>query len=294
MVEIALWGVGVTIIFVLAVLLALRLLARPVEALYQWAKQLNLDNLEQPIPRFKFRELNSLAEIVHSGVASVEDTLQKEREFLQYASHELRTPISILHTNSAFLDKVSPTPSKKERDIRNRIKRASLTMKGITEVLLWLGREEDYPIPYEDVDLSGFISQIVAEQQFLVDGKDIDLALKLESYTQYFPKEALRILLTNLIRNAFQHTDAGTISVTQQENKVMITNPLDVGSFSNTGVNEIGFGLGLKLSRKLADRFAWELQSSQRHGLNVVVIRFIDQHTASPPRTPSLESCRAG
>jgi signal transduction histidine kinase len=286
MVEITLWGIGVTIIFVLAVLLALRLLARPVEALYQWAKQLNLDALDQPIPTFKFRELNSLAEIVHSSVTSVGASLQKEREFLRYASHELRTPISILCSNSAFLDKVSPTPSRKEREIRNRIKRASLTMKGITEVLLWLGREEDYPVPYEEVDLSGFLSQIVVEQQFLVEGKEIDLAMKLESYTQFLPKEALRMLLTNLIRNAFQHTDSGSINVTQQENKVVIENPIDAGSFPNAGANEIGFGLGLKLSRKLADRFDWELRSFQRQGLNVVEMRFND-HITNPARADS-------
>jgi signal transduction histidine kinase len=278
MVEIALWGIGVTTIFVLAVLLALRLLARPVEALYQWAKKLNLVDLEKPIPTFKFKELNSLAEIVHSSIESVGESMTKEREFLKYASHELRTPISILRTNSAFLDKVSPNPSSKEREIRDRIQRASLTMKGITEVLLWLGRDEDYPIPYEDVELSEFLSQLVAEQQFLFDGKDVDLALKLESCTQYLPKEALRILLTNLIRNAFQHTDSGTINIIQQENKVVIENPYDEGSFLNKDVNEIGFGLGLKLSHKLADRLDWELRSYQRHRLNIVEIRFKDCH----------------
>jgi signal transduction histidine kinase len=276
MVEIALWGIGVTIIFALAFLLALRWLARPVEALYRWAKRLNLDELERPIPKFKFRELNSLAEIVHTSVASVGDALQKEHEFLQYASHELRTPISILRSNSALLDKVSPNPSDKEREIRNRLQRASLSMKGITEILLWLGREDDYPAPYEEVDLSVLLSQIVAEQQFLVEGKSIDLTLKLEEYTQYLPKEACRILLTNMIKNAFQHTNTGTIRINQQDNKVLIENPLDEGAISNGSVNEIGFGLGLKLSNKLADKFYWELQSSQSHGLNIVDIRFTD------------------
>jgi signal transduction histidine kinase len=278
MVEIALWGIGVTVIFALAFLLALRWLARPVEALYLWAKQLNLDILEQPIPWFKFKELNSLAKIVHTSVASVGDSLQKEHEFLQYASHELRTPISILRSNSALLDKVNPAPSKKEREIRDRIKRASLSMKGITEILLWLGREEDYPDPYEEVDLSALLSQVVAEQQFLVEGKAIELALKLEAYTQYLPTEACRILLTNMVRNAFQHTNAGTIRITLQENKIVIENPLDEGSLTDNGVNEIGFGLGLNLSRKLADKFDWGLTCFQQQGLNIVNIRFTNHH----------------
>jgi signal transduction histidine kinase len=278
MVEIALWGIAVTIIFALVFLLALRWLARPVEALYLWAKQLNLDELEQPIPKFKFKELNSLANIVHTSVASVGESLQKEHEFLQYASHELRTPISILRSNSALLDKINPTPSKKEREVRDRIQRASLSMKGITEILLWLGREEDYSEPYEKVDLSVLLSHIVAEQRFLTEGKDVDLALKLKAHTQYLPKEACRILLTNMIRNAFQHTTEGTIQVILQENNIVIENPLDEGSISNNGINEIGFGLGLKLSRKLADKFNWGLTCVQQQGLNIVKIRFEDNH----------------
>jgi anti-sigma regulatory factor (Ser/Thr protein kinase) len=77
-----------------------------------------------------------------------------------------------------------------------------------------------------------------------------------------------------MIKNAFQHTSKGTIRISQQENKVLIENPLDEGSISDKDVNEIGFGLGIKLSSKLADKFNWELQSTQRHGLNLVDIRF--------------------
>jgi signal transduction histidine kinase len=278
MVEIALWGLGVTITFVLVFILALRWLARPVEALYLWAKQLNLDELEQPIPKFKFEELNSLAKIVHTSVASVAESLQKEHEFLQYASHELRTPISILRSNSVLLDKVNPTPSEKEREVRDRITRASLSMKGITEILLWLGREEEYPVPYEAIDLSLLLSQIVTEQQFLTEGKNIDLALQLEAYTQYLPGEACRILLTNMIRNAFQHTNAGTIRISQQENQIVIENPLDEGTVSENGTNEIGFGLGLKLSYKLADKFDWGLVCFQQQGLNIVEISLTNHH----------------
>jgi signal transduction histidine kinase len=151
-------------------------------------------------------------------------------------------------------------------------------MKGITEILLWLGREEDYPDPYEEVDLSALLSQVVAEQQFLVEGKAIELALKLEAYTQYLPTEACRILLTNMVRNAFQHTNAGTIRITLQENKIVIENPLDEGSLTDNGVNEIGFGLGLNLSRKLADKFDWGLTCFQQQGLNIVNIRFTNHH----------------
>jgi signal transduction histidine kinase len=274
MVEIALWGIAVTIVFALVFLLALRWLARPVEALYLWAKRLNLDELEQPIPKFKFKELNSLAKIVHASVSSVGESLQKEHEFLQYASHELRTPISILRSNSALLDKVNPTPSEKEREIRERIKRASFSMNGITEILLWLGREEDYPARYEEVDLSVLVAQIVTEQQFLVEGKNIDLVLKLETHTQYLPKEACRILLTNMIRNAFQHTNSGSIRIILQENKIVIENPLDEGAILSNSVNNIGFGLGLKLSHKLADKFEWGLVCIQQQGLNIVNVRF--------------------
>ncbi|MBU0536983.1 MAG: ATP-binding protein, partial [Gammaproteobacteria bacterium] len=70
-----------------------------------------------------------------------------------------------------------------------------------------------------------------------------------------------KILLDNLIRNAFQHTHEGEVTIYQRGNLVRISNrEID----SNTMLSEeLGFGLGLDLSRKLAERFKWAYRNER-------------------------------
>ena len=65
---------------------------------------------------------------------------------------------------------------------------------------------------------------------------------------------ACRIVLSNLIRNAYQHTQSGTVYIEQIADSVMIRNV----DQSKKTCDDLGFGLGLKLTDKLVERFAWQ------------------------------------
>jgi signal transduction histidine kinase len=275
-------GLGLAVIFAGLAFILLRTLATPVETLYQWANNLSMNNLHEPIPAFKYNELNALAEIVHSSVNSLGNTLKKEHDFLRYVSHELRTPISVLISNVSFLEMINPNPPAKEREIRERISRASLTMKGTTEVLLWLERDQAIPVQYEAVNLNEILYQIVSDLEYLLEHKSVDLNLNISQHTQYLPAEAVRILLTNLIRNAFQHTESGTILISQHKHSVTISNPLLVTNHKPPGQSETGFGLGLKLSSKLVERFGWTMSITEKDGLHVVEVSLKKGSNTSP------------
>ena len=274
MVQIALYGIGVTVIFGAILLLILRTVARPAEALRDWAKSLSADRLSQPVPDFQYRELNTLAGIVHTSLGSVNTALQREQEFLGYASHELRTPISVIRSNAALLKKVSPDPGSKEQQVRERIDRASLTMKDMTETLLWLSRDEDAPLPLETVELSGLIRQLVQELDYLLKGKPVEVSLALEPVELQLPVTAARLMLCNLIRNAFQHTLSGRVVIHQRGAEVVLCNTEEAADEAKDGNNSLGFGLGLKLTRKLAMRFDWPYRNEQQGNEHKVTIRF--------------------
>lgn len=208
------------------------------------------------------------------------DTLKREQEFLQYASHELRTPIAVLRTNSALLDKANPNPDERERDIRDRINRASLTMKDMTETLLWLSRESTGVIPDDEIFLDDIVRQIAQDLEYLLQGKSITLAFELQAHSLELPLQAARILLTNLIRNAFQHTTSGSITIAQEDNEVQIINNLEGYALETNTHKNMGFGLGLKLCHKLATRFNWQLEMEQTEQEHIVSIKFLDQKTS--------------
>ena len=274
MVQIALYGIGVTVIFGAILLLILRIVARPAEALRDWAKSLSADRLAQPVPDFQYRELNTLAGIVHTSLDSVNTALQREQEFLGYASHELRTPISVIRSNAALLKKVSPDPGGKEQQVRERIDRASLTMKDMTETLLWLSRDEDAPLPLETVELSGLISQLTQELEYLLKGKPVEVTLDLEPAELQLPVTAARLMLCNLIRNAFQHTLSGRVEIHQRGAEVVLCNTEQAAAETREDNSSLGFGLGLKLTRKLALRFDWPYRNEQLGREHKVTICF--------------------
>lgn len=73
---------------------------------------------------------NSLSELMQQHVDDLQQALTREKKFLAYASHELRTPITVLLSNSELLDKACQPQSIKEQKIRSRIMHSGLSMIG--------------------------------------------------------------------------------------------------------------------------------------------------------------------
>jgi len=260
-------GLAGLVIFVLVLLLIFKKVTVPVESLQQWAKTLTVNDLKQSHPDFKFKELNSLAKLILTNLKSVADSVEREKTFLSYASHELRTPIAVVRSNSALLEKVNPTPSDKERKVRDRIQRASLTMKSMTETLLWLSREGDTTMPMELTSLGDLLKNIETELAYLLMGKSVEVSIEVDNTEVELAVVPSLIVLNNLVRNAFQHTQQGSVHIVQKNNEVLITNietgldPLNSnGSSSN---KELGFGLGMQLVEKLTKQFGWKYTTTK-------------------------------
>lgn len=278
MVTIVLLGLAIIGIFYLIIFLVMRHIAKPIESLYSWAQSLKMDRLDSEVPNFRYKELNSLASIIHGSIDSASSTLKREQEFLQYASHELRTPIAVLRSNSALLDKISPNPSTQEREIRERINRASLTMKGMTETLLWLSRENNELIPNDCIELSQLVTETSQDLNYLLHGKSIELSIETSEATLNLPAEACKILISNLIRNAFQHSVSGNITISQRSGVIKIVNSHNDLGIDKITNNNVGFGLGLRLCQKLVERFNWSLSMESNQQQHIVIVSF-DNHS---------------
>ena len=249
--EILILGTG--ILFILIIMAGVQLLFRNIstalEDLSSWAANLNSDNLENPKPEFKFREIRFLSDLIHNAVFDLNDTLKREHHFLKHASHELRTPIAILRSNMDLIGKIKPDPDDNEKIIYERIRRASDNMQQITETLLWLSRkEETMPAP-EPVDVQELVTGLIHENEYLLEGKDVRLILDTEPASLTVPLTACRIAMGNLIRNAFQYTSHGKIQVRLTQTGFSITNQINKAHENDK--NDHGFGLGLMLVKQI-------------------------------------------
>ncbi len=240
-------GIG----FIILIFFTLRYLfykvSDPVENLLKWAGNLTQNNLENTHPNFKFKEINHLADLIENAISDLNLALNREHDFLRNASHELRTPIAILKTNSDLLERLRSNPEKRERVCYERIRRAVDNMQSLTETLLWLSRKEEKMPESEPVKINKIVEELVAENQYLLDGKNVKLDLKTVPVKETFPKAALRIVFSNLIRNAFQYTHQGKVTVKVTTTSVTIANENQATQITAKTNNEYGFGLGLML-----------------------------------------------
>ncbi|MEZ8184882.1 histidine kinase dimerization/phospho-acceptor domain-containing protein [Shewanella sp. 5S214] len=261
------------VMFTIVLMLMMRKVARPMKRLRTWAKGLNSQQLAQPIPDFHFSELNTLADIVKTSLGTVQESLDREQQFLGYASHELRTPIAVIRTNTELLQKLisKGVSAEKQAQVLNRIERAGLTMTDLTETLLWLTRREGKSLPLNDVNLGQLIRQLVQELKYLIHGKNIEISIETDDSTHQLPDTLCRIIITNIIRNALQHTIEGSVTIRQSSTLVSIANQCD--SYADS-FEELGFGLGLELTTRLITQYDWDYQNLDTNRGHKVSIDF--------------------
>lgn len=264
---ILIFGVLAPLIFLAGLLFIISNVASPVEALKKWAKNFDIDTAKKPLPDFRYKELNSLAALIRSSLSSTHQALEREQKFLAHASHELRTPISVVRANTELLKKIPQTPESEQKrlEVLNRIERAGKTMTSLTETLLWLSRDSGDRPANQPVRLDLLIEELVADLNYLVDKKDIELSVKTEPYELSVAAVPCRIVIANLMRNAFQHTLEGKVSVVQQGANVCIMNSAAQPELS-VETPDLGFGLGLRLSRELAAKYHWRYED--KAGIN--------------------------
>lgn len=272
-VSLLLYAIGGVVLFAVIIILLIRKIARPIERLKDWAKSLDQNKLQQPAPDFDYAELNMLANIIKNSLNSVQQSLDREQEFLSYASHELRTPIAVTRTNSELLSKMMTVNNNPEKQIEvvERIKRASITMTDLTETLLWLNRSEGKSLVTEHVQLGELTEQLVHDLDYLLEGKCVEVTLSVDTQSFELPVTLCRIVLANLLRNAFQHTSDGRVSVIQTGRSLTITNQNSHALEQNEA---LGFGLGLKLTKKLIDQHQWQFTSEDIEGGRTVHLTF--------------------
>jgi len=250
---------GIYLLFVLIVVWFYnRRINHYTQKLADWADGLSLNQLSQPHPDFRYLELKRIAEQLTHAFQRIASLLEREHQFLRHASHELRTPIAITRANLDLLDKIGvPQPLARATD---RIRRANHTMQQLTETLLWLSRENETPPCIHALKVDQLLEQLIDELSYLLQDKpEVSLQRQYpeQSAALLLPETPLRIVLSNLLRNAFQYTCEGEIVIALQADKVVIQNCANVELAVSSDTR---FGLGLMLVERICQRLNWQLE----------------------------------
>ena len=254
-----------------------RRIGRPVRRLARWADNLSFERLNEA-PDFRFRELNLVAARLRDAFRRIAAGMENEKRFLQHASHELRTPLSVISGNVELLDKLAERRHRceAEREAFDRLNRAITNMRQLTETLLWLSRPSEKMPAAEPIELQALMHSLVEENRYLLDSKPVEIVVTGNGSRIHVPSTPCRIVLANLIRNAFQYTRSGRVSIDVAHDRITIDNEnaADVEEDASREDDEYGFGLGLRLVDELCRRLGWGYESSPRGDGRSTTVRF--------------------
>ncbi|MEK4302476.1 sensor histidine kinase [Oceanobacillus sp. FSL K6-0251] len=164
----------------------------------------------------------SLVFAKHS-IQPVLEAWEKQKQFVANASHELKTPISIINANYDVL------MANQDKTIGSQLKWLQYMqigterMKTLINQLLTLAKLEDTNIelPKEEVNISNMIEENLVTLQAYIEEKELDCKTEIEPNVLINShSESLQRIIMILLENAVQHVDhTGKIVVSLEQFK---------------------------------------------------------------------------
>ena len=210
--------------------------------------------------------------LTKQAMQPVEASFQRLQQFTADASHELRSPLMAIKTNTQVALKYPTGMRAGDLDKFGSIASATTQMTRLTEDLLWLARSDGIDRQqWERVDLTQVLTEVLPAHQALALSKKIDLQIELVPELMVIgDRSQLLRVFTNLIENALHYTPDGGIIIIKAE---LIRQQIIVQ------IQDTGVGIAPEHLSKIFDRF-WRADSSRTQweggsGLGLAIVQSI-------------------
>lgn len=239
-------------------------------------------------------ELKELAKAINHMLNRINNSYKAQVRFVSDASHELRTPISVIQGYVNLLDRWGKEDPKVMVEAIGAIKSESENMKALIEKLLFLARSDNDTIQLhqEIIDACDIVDEIVRETQMIDVNHKYEVHLEKPAYInadKQLLKQALRILVDNSIKFTPHDKEiilkvnrkAGEVHIAVQDNGIGIESEdlphlfdrfyrSDESRARGTG----GSGLGLSIAKWIVDRHGayFEIISRVNIGTRITMV----------------------
>lgn len=208
-------------------------------------------------------EIGALATAFDTSHQRLQASLAREQDFARDASHELRTPVTVIEGAIDLLE-ADPNLSPRAQRAVARLRRSTSTMRLQIDAFLTLVREFN-PDELDEVRLLDAVDQAIERNRTLAEERGISVQLSsLVDQTLQAPRAVMVVVLDNLLRNALTHGTGPHIDIAITGQRILITNytnpdtvPSDPTAAHVSGSGSTG--LGLAIVDGLCRRCQWQL-----------------------------------
>ncbi len=169
-----------------------------------------LDDLRPLDENLLPREMRPLTKAINSHIERYAKKAEQQRVFLNDASHQLRTPLSVIHTQLEYAESLTDSPELQE--VLGAAKSRLQQTVNLTNQFLSLARvqssvgEYGNPEEYAVLELNALTEQVVSDNVMMAIKKKMDYGFESTPYPieirgiDWLIREALSNLITNAIR----------------------------------------------------------------------------------------------
>jgi len=268
---------GVLIMIGLSAALGLWLAERVVSPVGELARRVgNLEPRKHVLALasdFPHDEVGTLAREFDAYQERLHAFIEREQAFTADVSHELRTPLAVIEGAAEVLQEDTSLDVAQLTRIR-RIARAAHEMSEVTHALLELAREQQQSELTASCEVDKLLHEVVDSHRHLLETNNVTVDITVRSAPVLSVECALlRIVVGNLIRNAFSYTAEGCVRITLDSYSISVA---DTGvGIPTRQLEEVfkpfysaqgGEGIGLSLVRRICQHYGWQIKVSSQVG----------------------------
>lgn len=208
----------------------------------------------------------------------------EQKEFIENASHELQTPLSIFQSK---LDNLMQIPGLTETGAATilDLEETAQRMVRLNKNLLLLSKIDNGQFnEVEEVDLSKLAETLLSNLRPMADTDNISIQTSIDPLFIKANSTLIEVLLTNLFHNAIRHTNTnGKVNVEISGRVLTVINtgnPLKMNPkkmferFSKEGKSENSSGLGLAIVKKICDTCLYGIHYNFQSGMHTFSVTF--------------------
>ncbi|WP_394404916.1 sensor histidine kinase [Streptococcus sp. 20-1249] len=194
----------------------------------------------------------------------LEKDQQKQKEFFENASHELKTPLMVIqgYADGLLQNLVAP------KSASSAILRETTKIANLVDEILHLSRLENGSLKVEKINLSleEFLENILYQSQFQAKKQGLDLTIDVSDYQISANPQLLERAITNIVANSLRYAKT-SIAVQADQQQIVIENDGPLLSADDlqhtfdrfyTGKNGQS-GIGMALTKEIIEQHGWKI-----------------------------------
>ena len=225
-----------------------RKILKPIRTMNDLAREIAFEKLSKRIPLGEANdELNELAKTLNEMLDRLQGGINKQQKFVSDASHELRTPATVIAGYIEMLERYGMDDKELVNESIEAIRSEAHNMQSLLENLLFIARTDQnrQKLNKKNLDLNDIVNDVMSKMKTVVKTHAVDLTRN-DTVKIFGDETTIRQMLRIFLDNAVKYTPEG--------GKISVASKI-VGEKISLTISDSGIGIAPENLNKIFDRF---------------------------------------